>query len=256
MLREKKGRVTFMPLNRLKPKPSSLPTSNDAEPLLSKLSYSPTHEKALMQVFGKTCVCRDLSIAAEYVRSHGINAITLDGDKVDRKGALTGGYHDVRRSRLSGITALRTWRAKHDSEKRRAEEVKAAIAALEQEITRCLSKITVLSGQQTQLRDARERLLEEGASLAQAKDKLGERMARLELDKEELETELRGLDAKLDGYQAELRTPLSHGLTGEEERAIASLGKEVERRRKDMVGFSKLRNEVSLPFLLLQVHRL
>lgn len=178
-----------------------------------------------------------------------MNAITLDGDKVDRKGALTGGYHDVRRSRLSGITALRTWRAKYDAEKKRAEEVKAAIAALEQEITRCLSRITVLGGTQAQLREARDRLQEESASLVLSKDKQAERIARLELDREELEAEIRALDAKLAGYQAELGTPLSHGLTGEEERAIVSLGKEVEKRRKDMVGFSKRRNEVSMSSL-------
>ena len=103
MMREKNGRVTFMPLNRLKPKDVTYPNAPDAIPLIQKLRFDPAHEKAFKQVFGKTCVCRDLTIAAAYVKSHGINTITLDGDKVDRKGALTGGYHDVRRSRIEAI---------------------------------------------------------------------------------------------------------------------------------------------------------
>ncbi|KAI0030417.1 hypothetical protein K488DRAFT_30253, partial [Vararia minispora EC-137] len=94
MLKERTGRVTFMPLNRLSPKNPQLPSSDDAIPLLNKLRFDTTYAKAFQQVFGKTCVCRDLTVAAAYVKSHGINTITLDGDKVDRKGALTGGYHD------------------------------------------------------------------------------------------------------------------------------------------------------------------
>ena len=90
MLKEKTGRVTFMPLNRLKPRDVAYPNAPDAIPLIEKLQFDPRYEKAFKQVFGKTCVCRDLYIAAAYVRSHNLNTITLDGDKVDRKGSLTG----------------------------------------------------------------------------------------------------------------------------------------------------------------------
>ena len=89
-----------------------------------------------------------------------------------------------------------------------------------------------------------ERLLEEGGALAAAKEKLRERVARLEGDVEELETELRGLEAKLAGYTAELKTPMTNGLSGEEEALVSQLGKEVERRRKDMIELSKQKNEV------------
>lgn len=248
MLREKTGRVTFMPLNRLNPKNPTPPNSQDAEPLIEKLKFDRKYEKAFQQVFGKTCVCRDLTIAAAYVKSHGINTITLDGDKVDRKGALTGGYHDVRRSRIEAIRSVKTWRAKFDAEKARAQEVKASISKLEQEITQVSGKVTVLAGQQNQIRDSRERLGEERASLAAAREKLNARAERLQQDADELETELSGLEAKLASYKAELTTPMTTGLSREEERMIVDLGKEVETRRKSMLELSKQKNEVgSLP---------
>jgi len=250
MLKEKNGRVTFMPLNRLKPKNPAAPNSQDAEPLVDKLKFDRRHEKAFQQVFGKTCVCRDLNIAAAYVRSHGINAITLDGDKVDRKGALTGGYHDIRRSRLEAIKNVKTWRAKYDTERARSEEVKISITKIEQEITQVTGEMTILNGQLNQIRDSRERLTEEQTSLVQSLDKLKSRIEKLEQDAEELQTELSGLEAKLAGYNAELATPLTHGLTREEEQLIATLGKEVERRRKDIVEFSKRRNEVRFTHLI------
>lgn len=248
MIREKHGRVTFMPLNRLKPKNPPMPNSDDAEPLIDKLNFDPKYTAAFHQVFGKTCVCRDLTIAAAYVKSHGINTITLDGDKVDRKGALTGGYHDVRRSRVESIKAVKTWRAKYDAEKARSDEVKVAITKVEQEITKVNGQITIATGQQNQIRDGRERLMEQNTDLNNRKERLRERAAALERDVEELETEITGLDTKIAGYEQEVRTPMTNSLTREEERQIDSLGKEVERRRKEMIELSKRKSEVWLHF--------
>src|SRR6266545_721982 len=147
MLKEKSGRVTFMPLNRLKPKNAVMPNSDDVEPLIQKIRYDPKYEKAFQQVFGKTCVCRELTMAAAYVKSHGINTITLDGDKVDRKGALTGGYHDIRRSRIEAIKSATTCRTKYDGSKARSQEVKASTATLEHDIMQIGGKITISTGQ-------------------------------------------------------------------------------------------------------------
>ncbi|KAF8989039.1 P-loop containing nucleoside triphosphate hydrolase protein [Cyathus striatus] len=207
MLKEKTGRVTFMPLNRLKPKNPPAPNAQDAEPLIDKLRFDPMFEKAFQQVFGKTCVCRDLTIAAAYVKSHGINTITLDGDKVDRKGALTGGYHDIRRSRIDGIKNVTTWRLKYEGESKRLKEVKASVVKLEQEITQLMGRITVLNGQQNQIRDSRERLIDQGAMLTREKEKTRERNVKLEADLDELETDLSGVDAKIEGFTKELSTP-------------------------------------------------
>jgi structural maintenance of chromosome 3 (chondroitin sulfate proteoglycan 6) len=105
--------------------------------------------------------------------------------------------------------------------------------------------MTVLTGQQNQILESRRRLTDEGTSLTREKEKLKERVATLQTDVYEFETELAGLEAKLTGYAAELSSPLTAGLTGEEERLIDMLGKEVEKRRKEMVELSKNKNQVS-----------
>jgi structural maintenance of chromosome 3 (chondroitin sulfate proteoglycan 6) len=244
MLKEKRGRVTFMPLNRLKPKNPVPPNAQDAIPLIDKLRYDPVHQKAFQQVFGKTCVCRDLTIAAAYVKSHGINTITLDGDKVDRKGALTGGYHDVRRSRIEAIKSVQHWRSKFEADEKRSKEVKAAILQIEQEITKLAGKIAVAQSQQKQTRDSRERLLSEGVALSKEKERLSERTLKLEADEDDLETEWTGLGTNLETLVAELAAPMAAGLTREEESMIEALGKQIEQRRKDMMELSAVRNKV------------
>ncbi|KAJ7046576.1 structural maintenance of chromosome protein 3 [Mycena alexandri] len=244
MLKEKTGRVTFMPLNRLKPTPATMPNAQDAIPILDQLKYDALHEKAFQQVFGKTCVCRDLTIAAAYVKSHGINTITIDGDKVDRKGALTGGFHDVKRSRIEAVKSVTSWRSKWEAEDARSKEVKAAILRVEQEITQVGGRIQVLQLQINQIRESRDRLMDEGTALTKEKEKLKDRGAKLERDQEELEAELGSLDAKLTGYNNEMKSPLTKGLTDQEEEDVVSLTGEVEKRRKDMVELGKSKNKL------------
>ncbi|KAF8636227.1 hypothetical protein AX17_003713 [Amanita inopinata Kibby_2008] len=247
MLKEKTGRVTFMPLNRLKPRLPSVPQlshAQDAEPLLDKLRFDLAHEKAFQQVFGKTWVCRDLTVAAAYVKSHGINTITLDGDRVDRKGALTGGYHDVRRSRIEAIRGVTSWRAKFETEEKRLKEVKSSILRVEQEITQLAGKMSVIGGQQNQIRDSRERLIEEGSVMTREKERILERIAKLERDVGELEGEREVVEARMEGYRKEIGTELVQGLTPEEEALVASLGRDVEKRRREVVELGRNKLEV------------
>lgn len=236
--------MTFMPLNRLRPKNPPPPNAQDAIPLIDKLRFEPELQKAFQQVFGKTCVCRDLTIAAAYVKSHGINTITLDGDKVDRKGALTGGYHDVRRSRIEAIKNATSWRAKFETEEKRHKEVKATIVDIEQQISRIAGKVQVANSQQEQAKNARQTLMDESAALSTEVDRLKERILRLESEIEHMETELGGLYTKIEGYKSELATPMTKTLSDEEDGMIDILGKEVESRQKQIIELGRTRLEV------------
>ncbi|KAL4254273.1 SMC family protein [Abortiporus biennis] len=244
MMQERTGRVTFVPLNRIHPKVPPAPNAQDAIPLIDKLRFEPRYLKALQQVFGKTWVCRDLTIAAAYVKSHGINTITLDGDKVDRKGALTGGFYDLRRSRIEAINQVANWKNKYTADEQRLREVTATIQQLEQEITRTMGKIHVLTNHQNQARSLRENLSSESAQLHQERERLVGRVEKLEGDVLDLENELSGLDQKLEGYRQEMRSPMANGLTNEEEDLIEELGRDIEQRQKALVELGKTKGEL------------
>jgi structural maintenance of chromosome 3 (chondroitin sulfate proteoglycan 6) len=245
MLKEKTGRVTFMPLNRLKPKPSPALNAQDAIPLIDKLRFDPTYQKAFQQVFGRTCVCRDLTLAAAYVKSHGINTITLDGDKVDRKGALTGGYHDVRRSRIDAIKNVTIWKTKFEADDKRMKEVKTTMLQLDQKITRVSGESQVLNHQLNQAKQARDALGAEMNALRAERERLLEKIEKMEGEIDDSETELGELETKLQGYEIEFNSPLARGLTREEDDLVEALGKEIETRQKELADRSKDKNEVS-----------
>jgi structural maintenance of chromosome 3 (chondroitin sulfate proteoglycan 6) len=94
------GEVTFMPLNRLDGRDTVYPENNDAIPMMHKLSYGQKFDRAIKHVFNKTLICRSMEVATQIARTQNLDCITLDGDQVSRRGALTGGYYDTRKSRL------------------------------------------------------------------------------------------------------------------------------------------------------------
>jgi structural maintenance of chromosome 3 (chondroitin sulfate proteoglycan 6) len=109
---ERLGRLTFLPLNRLKQTHKELPRDDDYFPLLDKLNYDRNVEAAMQQVFGKKLLCRSMEVASEVSERFEVDAVTLEGDEVNRRGGLHGGYIDVRRSRIKAMDSVR--QAKED----------------------------------------------------------------------------------------------------------------------------------------------
>lgn len=105
---DKLGRVTFLPLNRLRIAPATYPESADVKPLLSQcIQFKANVEKAMQHVFGMKLLARNVDAASTWSNKCGMDAITLEGDLCSRKGALTGGYFDQQKSRLRAHSQLR-----------------------------------------------------------------------------------------------------------------------------------------------------
>ena len=85
--------------------------------------------------------------------------------------------------------------------------------------------------------------------LLKEKERHAARIARLEGDIEEVRSELSGLDAKIEGFQAELQSPMAQNLTNEEEDLIEALTREVEQRQRDLVRIGKEKNQVRFAIL-------
>lgn len=152
MTREKSGRVTFVPLNRIQTRPvPEYPGANDAIPLMSRLQFDPKFQAAFQQIFAGVIVCPNLEVAASYSKSHQLTVVTLDGDRVDRRGALFGGYVDTRNSRLDAAKRLKLSQAQHAAEEKRVSEIKVELDAVNHEVTRILSDLQLVQAKKKQL---------------------------------------------------------------------------------------------------------
>jgi hypothetical protein len=98
----------------------------------------------LFQVFSKTVICRDLDVGNNTARNHNLDCVTLDGDQVNKKGAMTGGYHDSRSSRLKLIKAIKTGMQKQQELMEELKTVKASIQNILYNCG-CLNHLSVMS---------------------------------------------------------------------------------------------------------------
>ncbi len=56
-----------------------LPPAQDAVPVINQLQFDPMFQPALMQIFGKTLICRDMDRASQYAKNASLDCITLEG---------------------------------------------------------------------------------------------------------------------------------------------------------------------------------
>jgi structural maintenance of chromosome 3 (chondroitin sulfate proteoglycan 6) len=246
MNREKAGRVTFMPLNRLSSTSDvRFPDAEDCLPLIARIRFDPAYKPAVEQVFGRTVVCPDLLIAADYTRSHGVNGITLDGDRADRRGVLTGGYYDVRRSRLDIIKAVKNWTEKYEADAARHEEVTNAITRLDQEITALQGEMQKTEASRRQAADARQPLITKVSWIQREEETLGQRLAELKESLTVAEQDGHDLETKIKAYQTELKSKMTQNLSAAEVKEMSELSARVDKQKAESVEISKKRAEVS-----------
>ena len=234
MTKDRAGRVTFMPLNRLRSHTVSYPKADDALPMISKLKFDRKYVMAFEQVFGRTIICEDLATAAQYTRSHGLNAVTVEGDRVDRKGALTGGFHDVRRSRLDSVKAVRRWQEVFNSDSARHNEVKEGLARLEQQVTTTLGQIQMLEAKRKQILEQRHLADMQSRAVSRDEEQARQLVSRLQSALEEARGELRDATSKRASYEEEMKTPMRQRLTDEEIAELEELATRVEEQKKTL----------------------
>ncbi|KAH0751059.1 hypothetical protein KY290_030291 [Solanum tuberosum] len=121
---QKGGRVTFIPLNRVKKPHVNYPQGSDVIPLLKKLRFSDSYCRAFEQVFARTVICRNLDVATRVARTDGLDCITLEGDQVSKKGGMTGGFYDHRRSKLRFMSTIKQNTVSINLKERELEEVR------------------------------------------------------------------------------------------------------------------------------------
>lgn len=233
MNREKLGRVTFMPLNRLNPKVTDFHEKTDAMLMLRKLTFDQTHAKAMQQVFGRMIICKNLTIASSYVQSSkDINAITLDGDKVERKGALTGGYNDPKRSRLDAAQEAKRWKEVLVHDEQELARIRTELQNTEASITSMIEERQSLESRSKRANRSREPILQEVRSLRETETAAKKRLQRLQEWSAQLTRDLETIETKKAALQQEINTPLNAGLSAEETTELERLNREADEGEK------------------------
>lgn len=237
LIREKAGRVTFIPLNRLKVQDVNYPDSSENQciPLIKKIKFTDKAiTPAIQHVFNRTIVCSDLMKGSELAKSYNLTAITLDGDRVDTKGALTGGYRDYKSSRIDAIKI-------QNKKKAELSEMKTKIADIESEINRVNQVFTDLNNKLTEHTKSLEDtylsinpIKSEINSIRNKRTQIEQELNSLESSVNSIINLKQNLTTNLQQYQQEKQTEFTTSLSEEELELLDSLKTEMNKHEEEL----------------------
>ena len=240
------GRVTFIPLNRIQPQEATPPKTPDALPLLSNLRFDPRFRPVMVSIFSRVLVCRDLQAASNLSSAYDFTTLTLNGDKVERKGAITGGWIDSKRSRLQVHAEWKEGveRAKQRSERRR--QVTEDIAKHDADITAVLGELHRMTEEVKRARRRYETLQMEGKHMQGTQQSMQDTAKRLRDALRRLDDSIALAQERVRGVDEEIRAPFSSELSAEEQRELASLIAKVRRDEATLADLTKERTVMEI----------
>ena len=222
--REGAGRVTFLPLNRLRPKAVAYPSDRRVRSLLEvAIEAAPRVEKAVREVFGRKLLAQNMEAAAELSRAADMDAVTITGDHVSRRGVLHGGSQDRRESAIGAFKRARDLRETLRGLEDRQAEAQRLTPELEHGVTAAMKDLQALeaaaAAARARLSDAREEAREarRGAAALEAQALRKEEQARGAL------AEKASLEQQAEALRGELGTALTDRLSEEEVAALRDL---------------------------------
>lgn len=263
--REKGGRVTFIPLNRIKStsgaddddyddEDSSMGSADDLPKdcvkLIDHITFAPQYQALFESVFGKAVLVPglDRNLLAQ-IRSRGLTAITIEGDRADRRGTLFGGSVDTRKSRLEIAARLATWRQKETENRALLADLTSRLLSADQHVTRTVSILVNLEQQRAAA--APEKIL---ATLNARRNELeGARklLSRRQDSRDTLTNEISNLQREVTSLQTELGQPLARASESERMR-ISVLTEQIALHRRELDEIIQSRGEVSTRVIQLE----
>jgi structural maintenance of chromosome 3 (chondroitin sulfate proteoglycan 6) len=239
----KLGRATFIPLADIEAKNYSYPKRADCFPIISRLNFDDKFRPAMQQVFGKTLVARTLEVASQVARAHDFHTITLDGDQVNKRGALTGGFIDRKNSRLTAFADMRKAEAAYNELKAKSDEVKAETLLLEQRVTQSLGDIQRETMQKQNWRTKMQTVQYDLQAVVRSQQSIDTSIEEASEAVRTLEANIARTEAQLAALQTELGNDMVSELSAEEQHELAELTEETKQLQEQVMQASQARAE-------------
>ncbi|PSR95439.1 Structural maintenance of chromosomes protein like [Actinidia chinensis var. chinensis] len=233
----KGGRVTFIPLNRVKAPQITYPQSSDVIPLLKKLKFSRDYTPAFSQVFGRTVICRDLDVATRVARTDGLDCITLEGcDQVSKKGGMTGGFYDFRRSKLKFMNVVRQNTKSINMKEDELEKVRFKLQDIDQKITELVAEQQKNDAKLAHDKSELEQLKQDVVNARKQKESFSKALEKKEKLLANVRTQIGQLKVNISMKQDEMGTELVDHLTPEEKDLLSRLNPEITELKEKLIG--------------------
>jgi structural maintenance of chromosome 3 (chondroitin sulfate proteoglycan 6) len=232
LIKEKGGRLTFIPLNRIHAPDLNLRTKADMQPLLPKLKYDDRYSAAIRHVFAKIVICPTLDACKSYAKQLNVRAYTPDGDNASRKGQYRGGFHDPSKSKLVAYQKLNACREQYEELQQRRTDVANEVREKREQLTAAQSEVRRREHEkdagESSYGPMRLELREKTKALQNTRDDL----AQKERTVAALQSAINELGAQQSDWEDEIASEFKKALTKDEEEMLATLTQTVRDLRQ------------------------
>lgn len=224
------GEATFLPMNRVRGKLVDPPVDKEyAIRMIDQLQFDESFKGVMVNVFGKTMICKNLEIASKVAQEHNVDCITMDGDQALRRGVLAGGYNDARRSRLDLHKTKQETGEKLQLKLRELENHRARLNDVDSKLNQAIMEM-----QRAETKNSNNRAMFEKMKTDQRLKK--QELQRIESSKtpkerslKSLETQLNTMRAQEESYQEELGSDMTAQLSAEDQKEVDKLNDQIDR---------------------------
>lgn len=240
------GELNFYPLNRV-----SAPSSRhfnprpNSRPMTDVIDYHAKYDKVIQSITANVIIVRSLDQTAKDIRNEQFDVVTFDGDQMSKKGVMTGGFIDRKKSKLE----LHAQKKQHQE---KLEQLNINLRDAEQNVkekTQDAENVrTTMNQNENQISDFHRKHRE----LTEAKNALSHQYFMIVKKKDpkkadllQLRNRLRELTAQKDTLSEELGSAMSSQLTADEEQTIKDLRRQVDEMKQQLAAISRKRMDVT-----------
>ncbi|GAV04905.1 hypothetical protein RvY_15108 [Ramazzottius varieornatus] len=242
------GESTFLPLNRLTNRVHEVPDLGEVEAmrLIDRIKYSPEVAPAVQMVFGKTLVCRYLEVAVDISKRYKWDCVTPDGDTVNKRGPMSGGFVNRRESRMMMQKNISEIKADIDKEEEQLDALVQELEIVDGELEKLTSEITL---KETKLERAKSMADKAKYTANIRKEELRTLQAGLQ-DKETkiaaLKADIATLEVSRASFEKEKGTELTSVLTAEEQEEVQKIDVDIRDLNKKLKGLFDARGKLEI----------
>jgi len=223
------GAVVVTPLSQVVAREQRHPQIEGVKPLVDVVKCPDWARPAVLQVFGRAVVCRTMELCEQVSRSHGVDAITLDGDRVSRRGVVSGGYQDPQRFvRLPLAEAVRAASVRVAEAEAKLPEVEAALQEASEGLDALHGERRQRQEQRDGIRASMQRLTEQVQGLEDTVSKCSRDSGDLQEWRHRMSVLIGEVEASIKAKTAERASKSLRGLSPEEETRLGQLTVELK----------------------------
>lgn len=221
------GTVVVTPLNQLGNKERTFPKMEGVKPLVDVIKCADWVRPAVLQVFGRAMVCRTMELCEEVARTHGFDAITLDGDRVSRRGVVSGGYQDPQRFvRIALAEGIKVANAKVKQAEQKLPKLESEIQTTKEQLDELHAERRSRADEREALRREMQHLTEKVQSLEAESCKCTRVTSDLNEWRHRMEVMISECEASVEAKREEMASRTLSGLSGDDEKLLKQLDKE------------------------------